>query len=237
MIGPDAARPQPARRRARQRTRGDSTTTLAALLRATREVMEERGYQASRVADIAAAAGVAHGSFYNYFKNKDEALLAILEEPVTEMVAGSRGHGSTPRERIKKGTLGFLTSYHKHAKLMAVLIEAGASNPVFRERWLELRFRFLEPLLNVMQHERETGVLGWGNPVVLASLLGAMTEQTAYVWLVLRGDMSEAVQRRYGPEVATVSLDDLAEHVARIFCDGMYTAPAKPPGRQASGSG
>jgi AcrR family transcriptional regulator len=43
-----------------------------ALLEAAREVFVSRGYHGTRVDDIVEAAGVSHGAFYRYFKNKDE---------------------------------------------------------------------------------------------------------------------------------------------------------------------
>ena len=45
---------------------------LDALIDAGRAVFVKRGYHATRVDDIVAAAGVSHGAFYHYFKNKDQ---------------------------------------------------------------------------------------------------------------------------------------------------------------------
>jgi AcrR family transcriptional regulator len=46
--------------------------TLEALVQAGRDVFVRRGYHSSRVDDIVEEAGVSHGAFYRYFKNKDE---------------------------------------------------------------------------------------------------------------------------------------------------------------------
>jgi AcrR family transcriptional regulator len=43
-----------------------------ALLEVARDVFVSRGYHGTRVDDIVEAAGVSHGAFYRYFKNKDE---------------------------------------------------------------------------------------------------------------------------------------------------------------------
>jgi AcrR family transcriptional regulator len=43
-----------------------------ALLEAGREVFVTRGYHGTRVDDVVDAAGVSHGAFYRYFKNRDE---------------------------------------------------------------------------------------------------------------------------------------------------------------------
>ncbi|MEZ0362543.1 TetR/AcrR family transcriptional regulator [Mycobacterium sp. pUA109] len=51
----------------------------AQLAEAAFEVFTTRGYRNSAVADIVAAAGVSHGSFYNYFTNKREILDAAID--------------------------------------------------------------------------------------------------------------------------------------------------------------
>ncbi len=43
-----------------------------ALFEAAREVFADRGYHGTRVDDIVEAAGVSHGAFYRYFRNKDD---------------------------------------------------------------------------------------------------------------------------------------------------------------------
>ena len=59
-------------------TRGTITDKRAAILKAATSVFAEKGYFNSKVADIAKAAGVADGTVYLYFKNKDDVLLSIL---------------------------------------------------------------------------------------------------------------------------------------------------------------
>jgi AcrR family transcriptional regulator len=51
----------------------------AQLTEAAFEVFTSRGYRNSAVADIVTAAGVSHGSFYNYFRNKREILDAAID--------------------------------------------------------------------------------------------------------------------------------------------------------------
>ncbi|MEC8192017.1 MAG: TetR/AcrR family transcriptional regulator [Myxococcota bacterium] len=43
-------------------------------------VFAEKGYRSARVADVAKRAGVADGTIYLYFKNKEDLLLSIFEE-------------------------------------------------------------------------------------------------------------------------------------------------------------
>ncbi|HTX82559.1 MAG TPA: helix-turn-helix domain-containing protein [Streptosporangiaceae bacterium] len=48
------------------------------LLRAAADVFAERGYDGTRVADIATAAGVSNGALYSHFASKAELLVAAL---------------------------------------------------------------------------------------------------------------------------------------------------------------
>jgi AcrR family transcriptional regulator len=55
-----------------------ATETRERLLRAAADVFAERGYDGTRVADIAAVAGVSNGALYAHFGSKAELLLAAL---------------------------------------------------------------------------------------------------------------------------------------------------------------
>ncbi|MBV7327600.1 TetR/AcrR family transcriptional regulator [Chloroflexi bacterium TSY] len=51
----------------------------AQIIEAAIEVIAEQGFQRTTIKQIAQRADVADGTIYNYFKNKDAILLAILE--------------------------------------------------------------------------------------------------------------------------------------------------------------
>ena len=50
---------------------------MKALVDNGRDVFVERGYHATRVDDLAAAAGVSHGVFYRYFENKNQLAIVL----------------------------------------------------------------------------------------------------------------------------------------------------------------
>jgi hypothetical protein len=58
-----------------------ATDTRARLLVAARQAFADLGYGRARVEDIVARAGVGHGTFYAYFKNKRAALAALGGRP------------------------------------------------------------------------------------------------------------------------------------------------------------
>ncbi|MGS2647626.1 TetR family transcriptional regulator [Streptosporangium sp. LJ11] len=96
-----------------------ATETRERLLRAAAEAFAQRGYDGTRVADIAAAAGVSNGALYAHFDSKAELLVAALrahgpqllaklfaadpDRPITELLAVV-GRG-LPRRRAAHGYL------------------------------------------------------------------------------------------------------------------------------------
>lgn len=61
--------------------------TRERLLHAAAEVFAQRGYEGTRVADIAAAAGVSNGALYAHFGSKADLLVAALRAHGPRMLA------------------------------------------------------------------------------------------------------------------------------------------------------
>ena len=60
--------------------RRKNDTLQETLLDLARQVVETEGIDAINIRSLAGRAGVATGTVYNYFANKDEILLALTEE-------------------------------------------------------------------------------------------------------------------------------------------------------------
>ena len=73
--------------------------TRQRLLRAAADVFAERGYDGTRVADIAAAAGVSNGALYAHFSSKADLLVAALRthgrRQLADMFAADPGRSVT----------------------------------------------------------------------------------------------------------------------------------------------
>jgi AcrR family transcriptional regulator len=111
--------------------------TRAALLRAARAVFERDGFLDVKITDIAREAGVAVGSFYTYFDDKDEIFAAVLEEVEEEMlhpgVHLAHAAGDDPVAMIEDSNRAYLESYRDNAKLMRLLEQVAAIDEDFRE--------------------------------------------------------------------------------------------------------
>jgi AcrR family transcriptional regulator len=88
--------------------------TRARLLRAAADVFADRGYDGTRVADIAAAAGVSNGALYAHFGSKADLLVAAL-----------RTHG--------RRVLADLLAADPRGPVTELLLQAGRSLPRCRD--------------------------------------------------------------------------------------------------------
>jgi TetR/AcrR family fatty acid metabolism transcriptional regulator len=67
-----------------------TTDKRARIMDAAIKVFAERGFHIATVAEIAKAAGVADGTIYLYFKGKDDLLLRLFDEKMTQLLAEAR---------------------------------------------------------------------------------------------------------------------------------------------------
>ena len=101
------------------------------IIAAAIEVISAKGFQKTTVRQIAQAAGVADGTIYNYFKNKDDILMGIIAK-LTEAEVREIHFGEA--EQIDFDT--FVEEYFTHR---AMEVEAGLA---------ALRVIFSETMVN-----------------------------------------------------------------------------------------
>ncbi len=90
---------------------GVRARTRTLLLDAAVRVFARKGAGAAAIHEIAAEAGVANGTFYNYFRTREELLEAAsgrLAERLHGEIAASRAAVSDPAERVAIGSRRFV---------------------------------------------------------------------------------------------------------------------------------
>src|SRR6476620_716959 len=75
-----------------------------AILRAAVKVFAKKGYFNSKVSDIAAAAGIADGTVYLYFKSKDVILHSIFDRAMSEFITEGRREIETIEDPVGRLT-------------------------------------------------------------------------------------------------------------------------------------
>jgi AcrR family transcriptional regulator len=97
----------------------------AKLLAAARKVFAEKGLGEATARDIVRETDLASGTFYNYFRDKEEvfrALLSEFEERVRDATLPTRRDTSSPLEvRIEEGARAFFQVVADDAELFQVL--------------------------------------------------------------------------------------------------------------------
>jgi AcrR family transcriptional regulator len=191
--------------------RSDAARNRRALVAAAREVFERDGFVRARIADIAAAAGVAHGSFYSHFDNKEQALAAVLDEVEEEMLhpgPGAIAAHDDPIAVIESANRAYLEAYRRNAKLMALLEQVATVDPQFLRLRLKRTDAFVARNARAIRRLQRHGLADSElDPDLTAVALSAMVSRTAYVEI--------AIRRK------TVDLDRLTATLTRLWANAL----------------
>ena len=113
--------------------------TRERLVRTGRELFGERGYDATSIESILAAAGVARGALYHHFATKEALFDAVLDQLVAEIAdtaADAARSASDPVESLRLGCSAWLRMALDPAVQRIALVDAPAV--VGWTRWREL---------------------------------------------------------------------------------------------------
>jgi len=127
------------------------------ILEAAVKVFAEQGFSQSTISKIAREAGVADGTIYLYFKNKDDILVQFFSYKTRQVFARFR-------EEVDKGdnTIGKLNNLiHRHLeefqndRNMAVVYQAETH----QEQIKEMSKMYLDIVLEIVEQGQEEGVI------------------------------------------------------------------------------
>jgi AcrR family transcriptional regulator len=185
--------------------------TQARISQAGREVLEDRGYFEATVVEITERSGIALGTYYRYFENKEVLFLHLLEALLADLNRSTQADwdGGDIQDNIRKLTLGYLAAYYENRRLIAGLLEMAAAVPVCAARWWELRTQVYERMERYIAGSPLAEV---ADPTLSAVALGGMTEQLAYYWFV------EGVKHDH----ELPSIDAVADNVATLWFRSVY---------------
>ncbi|HLU68175.1 MAG TPA: TetR family transcriptional regulator, partial [Kofleriaceae bacterium] len=99
------------------------------ILEAAEKVFARAGFADTRMADVAAEAGLATGTLYNYFANRDELLSSLIERRGEDLLAALREaeeRASEPREQLEELARAVFGYFESHRPLFAIFLEPGS---------------------------------------------------------------------------------------------------------------
>lgn len=183
------------------------------ILMGAAQVFAEKGYHKATTREIATAAGVSEGTIYNYFGNKRELLLAMVDQVAMHSLKGIM-QDSPPDDPYE-----LLTALvHDRFKLVS---EYGPMlAPLLSEIFTDVELRealYEQVVLPVTYHlERylrkhiDSGQLREIDPVIVTrALMGALVVNFS---LKMSG---------LDPRYESISLDSLMEQLVSLFLDGL----------------
>jgi AcrR family transcriptional regulator len=128
------------------------------IMAAIAELTAERGYEATKIADIVRYAGVARKTLYDNFEGKEEVFLAAFDAAVDEAMRRieaecARVEGGW-EERIEAGLAAFLGYVAEEPALARMcMIEALSATPAATERYEDAMQRFVELTKRNVPHD------------------------------------------------------------------------------------
>ena len=165
-----------------------AAATQELLLQAARDVFAEKGYQATTVGAITKAASTAHGTFYLYFRNKDDAFAKVVESVMFDVYdrALSFPLEGDLRDLLEQALRGFLEVFVRNAGIWRALLEGAFTTPAVEETWGEIRAGFIRRVSALMRELQAAGLVRPLDTDLTTTAMGAMVEWTATTQFVLR---------------------------------------------------
>jgi TetR/AcrR family fatty acid metabolism transcriptional regulator len=171
------------------------------ILRAAIRVFSRKGFFNAKVADIAREAGVADGTVYLYFKNKDHLLVSIFDETMTDAIAEGRKaveHIEDPREKLARIAGLHLDRMGRDRDLAVVFQVELRSSTKFMEQFSETGVsEYLDLIRSVIREGQQTGAFRAALDATIASkvFFGALDEMvTNWVLSRKRYDLSSTAR-------------------------------------------
>jgi AcrR family transcriptional regulator len=129
--------------------------TLRRLLEAGMAEFDEKGLQAVRVDDIVRRAKTSHGTFYLYFKNKEDLFRTLMGDMLHDMGAITDEfpvvtQNDAGRAALRNWVERFFDAYAAHAAVLRVLTQAEVISDATWSDGLQLMFRLAEAMTTGM---------------------------------------------------------------------------------------
>jgi TetR/AcrR family fatty acid metabolism transcriptional regulator len=182
------------------------------ILRAAVKVFARKGFYATRVSEIAKAAGVADGTIYLYFENKDDVLISLFEDRITRLIGVLEGEmakieGFEPRfRRIVELQLGLLDGQRDLAEVVTVNLRQ--STRLLKLHATPLFTKYLDVLARVVAEGQREGVVRADvSPRIAARSLWGALDALALTWAIGGGEVGH--------------LSRAAKQVGDVFLSGL----------------
>jgi TetR/AcrR family fatty acid metabolism transcriptional regulator len=182
------------------------------ILKSAVKVFAQKGFYNSKVSEIAKNAGVADGTIYLYFKNKDEILISIFEEEMAKFIAKAYHEIQCENdviEKIKKFIQTHLNFVRRNPKLAQVFqLELRQSNKFIKEYTGSKLRDYLNLIGNLIEEGQKQGLIRKDiHPGLAKRMLFGALDEIATHWVLLKNGKYD--------------LEQSANQIAEIFIRGV----------------
>jgi len=162
------------------------TKTRDEIVRISVQLFRQKGYDAVKISDIASSASIGKGTFYQYFKNKEELFFECLENIFLDVGK------DVPEIQMEMDALKRLRirAFHFYQNLIHMIdmlnIARRASlvnKPQYKEKVEKAIFNFVEPIRREIEMVLEQRNSPLKNSTLVAYLLMGAAEYTFYFLL------------------------------------------------------
>lgn len=169
-----------------------------AILEAAERVFGQLGFKGAKMADIAAEAGVAAGTLYNYFKNKDEVFESILirgHDQLFELLQADMSIAH-PFERIRAMMTTCYRFLEEHGALFSIYMHRGGLYEWSQKKLKESRHRQVYERYDQMMEQTLAQAASQGlirtdiPPEELVAMFAGLSDAQIFAW-VRRGCSSD----------------------------------------------
>ncbi len=142
-------------------------------------IFARKGYHQTTVDEIARAIGVAKGTIYYHFKNKEELYLAIIQEGINifkERLQEAAAGAASPREKIRSIIKCHLCFYEREKDLVFLFVKELCGTDLRRETLADMLSECLGVIREVISEGVRDGTFRDVNPkITTSSLFGMVT--------------------------------------------------------------
>ena len=182
------------------------------ILDAAIKVFAQNGFYNSKVSEIAKEAGVADGTIYLYFKNKDDILISLFEEEMEKIIQNMKqeiGREEDPLEKLKKFAVVQLNSKKENPDLAAIMEVELRQSSKFMKEYVNKKFiEYLRIISSIIKEGQERGIIKKGiDPIIVSRAFWGALDEVARFWVL-------SPKKR-------ISLPTSAELISDIFIKGM----------------
>ncbi|MGH1256228.1 MULTISPECIES: TetR/AcrR family transcriptional regulator [Bacillus] len=190
-----------------------SIETKKKLLHAGYTIFIQNGFQKTTITQIIKHAETGYGTAYVYFKNKDDLLIVLMEDVMNQFYdIAERSFSPQTKEEahkmIQNQVRAFLQLAEKERAILQVVQEAIGLSKEIRQKWDEIRERFINSIAQDITYSQEGGLAQPElNKEIVASAWFAMNEM--FLWAIVKNDKE-------------LELGEIVHTLTEMYTTGLY---------------